>query len=1052
MDIKELENYRLSDAVKFNDTLNPRLWGSDENLLPEVREKLLAIANDFREFLGVPDLRVQDITVSGSNAAYTYTPHSDIDLHLVVDLPEDAVYRELFDAKKYQYNTQHNIKIAGYDVELYVQPAGDTHHSQGIYSVKNSDWISVPQRRHPDVDDISVQSKYEDIGHRIEQAIESGDLAQIVAVAKKVKQMRQAGLDQTGEFGPENLAFKALRSNGTLDQLRAALQAAQDRQLSLDEEQRNKTKKKHHYGRVGGMWLPGYEYKTTAPEIANESQDRGQVRDTIKQFARSCFRQYGLKNPPKIRIQHNPNWSERTGTFGRFDPDTNTIELAVTGRHMLDILRTLAHELTHAKQNEQGEMPDDAGRTGSPYEDDANAQAGRMMRHWAEQHPDQFKDTKLDEATGYIPVNSREAQDPRYSMALTVDIKPGEVQRQAAKMGWKTDAAGRPPLLMAFQNQLASSKRPSTALTENVETIAEGATDVLYHMTSTRSAANILADGVFKLASSVGTKAEEKYAPPDRPYFLSTSRSKAGDYSRSVGTSAVMFDLNGQWLAQRYQVKPIDYWDRAWLNNPERTSESEDRVFSKDPEISIACVTSVHALIKTADEWRSPYTRQVLLLAKQRGIPAFLYTDPKAWKLQDTRNAVSPQQASALLKGSTPVRTQYKPASSYLEPWLELIHKKAKSELSPKAEKLRYNLVYYGLRYPNEDNGLADDMNNSRKPDSPDYANVDKLIKFMRANRMAKPVDLKNALAQKWDAINTKERDSAKAQEPVAEDTVDEMALSTYKTMGDFDKPGPFTGADKKLVPHAKNIEKATKFFEQNPYDFRLFFSNIPGTGKYGEYGPMTPDQIRKIFGADAEEIIQGSEDAITVVYVGNRGEAKVMLTPWVMAHRLGHAIQAGARGTRAGHVWTAAEKHFFTTVNSTLAEHYGKVDRGPSSYLGRPKAEQANVNLTPEYNALFNAIGTQRSSRSGQILRPYEFLYEIFAQYLGTGKITFNPLPANLTYGRKAFGNPTKFMNIRPEYRDEFSRKEAADRLAYDMEIMFDSVLSGSVGKILVM
>ena len=1052
MDIKELENYRLSDAVKFNDTLNPRLWGSDENLLPEVREKLLAIANDFREFLGVPDLRVQDITVSGSNAAYTYTPHSDIDLHLVVDLPEDAVYRELFDAKKYQYNTQHNIKIAGYDVELYVQPAGDTHHSQGIYSVKNSDWISVPQRRHPDVDDISVQSKYEDIGHRIEQAIESGDLAQIVAVAKKVKQMRQAGLDQTGEFGPENLAFKALRSNGTLDQLRAALQAAQDRQLSLDEEQRNKTKKKHHYGRVGGMWLPGYEYKTTAPEIANESQDRGQVRDTIKQFARSCFRQYGLKNPPKIRIQHNPNWSERTGTFGRFDPDTNTIELAVTGRHMLDILRTLAHELTHAKQNEQGEMPDDAGRTGSPYEDDANAQAGRMMRHWAEQHPDQFKDTKLDEATGYIPVNSREAQDPRYSMALTVDIKPGEVQRQAAKMGWKTDAAGRPPLLMAFQNQLASSKRPSTALTENVETIAEGATDVLYHMTSTRSAANILADGVFKLASSVGTKAEEKYAPPDRPYFLSTSRSKAGDYSRSVGTSAVMFDLNGQWLAQRYQVKPIDYWDRAWLNNPERTSESEDRVFSKDPEISIACVTSVHALIKTADEWRSPYTRQVLLLAKQRGIPAFLYTDPKAWKLQDTRNAVSPQQASALLKGSTPVRTQYKPASSYLEPWLELIHKKAKSELSPKAEKLRYNLVYYGLRYPNEDNGLADDMNNSRKPDSPDYANVDKLIKFMRANRMAKPVDLKNALAQKWDAINTKERDSAKAQEPVAEDTVDEMALSTYKTMGDFDKPGPFTGADKKLVPHAKNIEKATKFFEQNPYDFRLFFSNIPGTGKYGEYGPMTPDQIRKIFGADAEEIIQGSEDAITVVYVGNRGEAKVMLTPWVMAHRLGHAIQAGARGTRAGHVWTAAEKHFFTTVNSTLAEHYGKVDRGPSSYLGRPKAEQANVNLTPEYNALFNAIGTQRSSRSGQILRPYEFLYEIFAQYLGTGRITFNPFPANLTYGRKAFGNPTKFMNIRPEYRDELSRKEAADRLAYDMEIMFDSVLSGSVGKILVM
>jgi ABC-type proline/glycine betaine transport system substrate-binding protein len=53
------------------------------------------------------DLEVTDITISGSNAAYTYTDHSDIDLHLVADLPRadaNEVYRELFDAKKYQYN------------------------------------------------------------------------------------------------------------------------------------------------------------------------------------------------------------------------------------------------------------------------------------------------------------------------------------------------------------------------------------------------------------------------------------------------------------------------------------------------------------------------------------------------------------------------------------------------------------------------------------------------------------------------------------------------------------------------------------------------------------------------------------------------------------------------------------------------------------------------------------------------------------------------------------------------------------------------------------
>ena len=61
MNILELDSYNLADAVKFNDQLNPRLWGADEHLLPEVREKLLTIADEFREFLGVNDLQLKDM-------------------------------------------------------------------------------------------------------------------------------------------------------------------------------------------------------------------------------------------------------------------------------------------------------------------------------------------------------------------------------------------------------------------------------------------------------------------------------------------------------------------------------------------------------------------------------------------------------------------------------------------------------------------------------------------------------------------------------------------------------------------------------------------------------------------------------------------------------------------------------------------------------------------------------------------------------------------------------------------------------------------------------
>ena len=78
--------------------------------------------------------------------------------------------------------------------------------------------------------------------------------------------------------------------------------------------------------------------------------------------------------------------------------------------------------------------------------------------------------------------------------------------------------------------------------------------------------------------------------------------------------------------------------------------------------------------------------------------------------------------------------------------------------------------------------------------------------------------------------------------------------------------------------------------------------------------------------------------------------------------------------------------------------------------------------------------------------------MYELFAQYLGTGTITLNPLPTNLGYGRKVFGNPSKYLNIKPEFRDETERRQISEMLARDMELMFNDVLGNSVGKVYVM
>ena len=384
MNISELDSYNLDDAVKFNDHLNPRLWDANEHLKPAVRAQLLRIAEDFKEFLGVTDLDLEDITVSGSNAAYTYTPNSDIDLHLVVNMPDNEVYRELFDSKKYQYNEMHNIKIGGYDVELYVQDANGPHISQGIYSVLNNDWVQVPRRRRANVDDTSTRNKYEKVGRQIEHAVASGNLKRITQLADKIKRMRQTGLESHGEFGPENLAFKMLRNQGLIKKLYDARNSAKDQELSLKE------RKKPDSVFTYGFKHPAEEEKI--PTVVEAEVAKISDEDILKDFIKFCVAELKIKSMPTIKLRKDPQWSVRNKTFGRYINDQHLLEVAWGHRHIMDVLRTVAHELTHRHQHERDgqRMGPDAGETGSPYENEANARAGILMRDYARLHPEYF--------------------------------------------------------------------------------------------------------------------------------------------------------------------------------------------------------------------------------------------------------------------------------------------------------------------------------------------------------------------------------------------------------------------------------------------------------------------------------------------------------------------------------------------------------------------------------------------------------------------------------------------------------------------------------------
>lgn len=266
-----------------------------------------------------------------------------------------------------------------------------------------------------------------------------------------------------------------------------------------------------------------------------------------------------------------------------------------------------------------------------------------------------------------------------------------------------------------------------------------------------------------------------------------------------------------------------------------------------------------------------------------------------------------------------------------------------------------------------------------------------------------------------------------------------EAPLADYQPLGDFNSPGPFRNPlDKKLATHPAAILNVYKFFEKTDYDFRIFVCNISGTGKHAESGVSTPEKIKQIFGDEADKILANHEDAITIIFVGNSGADRMPLSPWMMAHRLGHAFQA--KGSE--YAWKYAEDTMFENVNKIIREWFGV----------NIKSNKYDPNMNKVYCGLFNAIGTQRSSQTGKIDRAYEFMFEIFAQYLKNGKIIFRLPPNNIGYGRQAWGKHTQGLYLSKDAPNEEERKDDLDSLADLMYWAFGDVLGSNVGKILIM
>lgn len=238
---------KIIDSFRLRNTLNPKVWDNhtdteNARLKPKIMKGLKKIANEFIDFLG-EDVFVEDVVLMGSLVNYNWSQYSDFDLHILIDFTqfgdEAEIKKENYELKTDAFKSKHNIKIYGYDVELYAQDSNDEHFSSGVYSVMSDEWVSIPKKENFKLDIPLLRKKiycWVSKIHSLIQDDENLDYKRLKNLKDKLKTYRKSGLEKNGEFSYENLVFKYLRRSGDIGRLFDAKNQAYDKELSIENK------------------------------------------------------------------------------------------------------------------------------------------------------------------------------------------------------------------------------------------------------------------------------------------------------------------------------------------------------------------------------------------------------------------------------------------------------------------------------------------------------------------------------------------------------------------------------------------------------------------------------------------------------------------------------------------------------------------------------------------------------------------------------------------------------------------------------------------------
>lgn len=104
------------------------------------------------------------------------------------------------------------------------------------------------------------------------------------------------------------------------------------------------------------------------------------LKTEVDKFTQWVCEKLGVENTPTIELSLDSDEAQGNHHTGGHMPGSGEIWVYVKNRNLVDILRTIAHEITHVRQCELNMIKPNSSYPGSPIELLADMTAGKLIK------------------------------------------------------------------------------------------------------------------------------------------------------------------------------------------------------------------------------------------------------------------------------------------------------------------------------------------------------------------------------------------------------------------------------------------------------------------------------------------------------------------------------------------------------------------------------------------------------------------------------------------------------------------------------------------------